>query len=32
MSAWTNLQLKFEPNNTDLLVEIQEPRLQAVVE
>jgi hypothetical protein len=32
ISAWTNLQFKFEPNNTNLLVEIQEPRLQAVVE
>lgn len=31
MAAWTNLQQKFEPNSTDLRVEIQEPRLQAVV-
>ncbi|KAK0657754.1 hypothetical protein B0T16DRAFT_402497 [Cercophora newfieldiana] len=31
MAAWTNLQRKFEPNSTDLAVEIQEPRLQAMV-
>ncbi|KAK0631536.1 hypothetical protein B0T14DRAFT_559324 [Immersiella caudata] len=31
MAAWTNLQRRFEPNSTDLAVEIQEPRLRAVV-
>jgi len=31
MAAWTNLQQKFEPNSTDLVVEMQEPRLQARV-